>query len=167
MGNDVVNVPDLPFSSISIHVPAWGTTECCLHPLRSHEFQSTFPRGERQGVTHYLGVYEYISIHVPAWGTTLGKTKSLNELKFQSTFPRGERRMPYLQRLGNCNFNPRSRVGNDVVMTYDDYAYGISIHVPAWGTTVTAIGVLTGQIFQSTFPRGERRFLSKMSANRS
>ena len=54
------------------------------------------------------------------------------------------------------DFNPRSRVGNDVVMTYDDYAYGISIHVPAWGTTVTAIGVLTGQIFQSTFPRGER-----------
>ena len=34
---------------ISIHVPAWGTTFCSSsEPLFPVQFQSTFPRGERQ-----------------------------------------------------------------------------------------------------------------------
>ena len=32
----------------------------------------------------------------------------------------------------------------------------ISIHVPAWGTTVAITRILFGYRFQSTFPRGER-----------
>ena len=99
-------------------------------------FQSTFPRGERR--------------------KTIDNVKA--EEKFQSTFPRGER--PY------CFF------------TIDNYN-GISIHVPAWGTTGTMLLLrvqliisihvpawgTTGKtmffhglpLFQSTFPRGERR----------
>ncbi len=57
-----------------------------------------------------------ISIHVPAWGTTADVSKT------DSTFQK--------------DFNPRSRVGNDVI----------------WFS-----GLLTVLKFQSTFPRGERR----------
>ena len=56
-----------------------------------YEFQSTFPRGERQTLTYISAKDTSISIHVPAWGTTPS---------YQSSCP------PY-------NFNPRSRVGND------------------------------------------------------
>ena len=34
---------------------------------------------------------------------------------------------------------------------------GISIHVPAWGTTKAIPDSLPSSSFQSTFPRGERR----------
>ena len=36
---------------ISIHVPAWGTTEVCSYYRRKRGFQSTFPRGERRWQT--------------------------------------------------------------------------------------------------------------------
>ena len=56
--------------NISIHVPAWGTTDFHLLYLYKHmRFQSTFPRGERLAYTK-----NYMSIE-----------------RFQSTFPRGER----------------------------------------------------------------------------
>ena len=78
-----------------------------------------------------------ISIHVPAWGTTfLLHCKSYNN-KFQSTFPRGERLLNGTVHLSSCDFNPRSRVGNDI-LSCDEYRKyrKISIHVPAWGTTI-------------------------------
>ena len=58
------------YLAISIHVPAWGTTFVTLSISVIRIFQSTFPRGER-----HISIYrDYpgtsISIHVPAWGTT-------------------------------------------------------------------------------------------------
>ena len=85
------------FPNISIHVPAWGTT---INPT-------------------YEGLGKDISIHVPAWGTTaLGNEFYSADYSFQSTFPRGERL--YRQRNSNriMDFNPRSRVGNDVTLRY-------------------------------------------------
>ena len=38
-------------SSISIHVPSWGTTAMNDPELDEQAFQSTFPRGERQQTT--------------------------------------------------------------------------------------------------------------------
>ena len=56
--------------AVSIHVPARGTTNhICEHVLLIL-FQSTFPHGERQG-------WDLLSVH---------------KAKFQSTFPHGERR---------------------------------------------------------------------------
>ncbi len=146
-------------SEISIHVPAWGTTA------------DTPPILKANG----------ISIHVPAWGTTTIRKENGMLTRFQSTFPRGERPvcltdcrpLAYFNprsRVGNdaivfltlqkqLNFNPRSRVGNDragisVLMRLQE----VSIHVPAWGTTGGTVAVSSvGCIFQSTFPRGERR----------
>ena len=111
-------------SEISIHVPAWGTTAIVA---------------ARQMV-------KKISIHVPAWGTTVFISR-LDLLRiFQSTFPRGERL--YIRCFGRkpCDFNPRSRVGNDVLFLCNPASRKISIHVPAWGTTVVH---WTGHSFQS------------------
>ena len=55
---------------ISIHVPAWGTTEAFEDAGITAIFQSTFPRGERQLEVLTVFSTERISIHVPAWGTT-------------------------------------------------------------------------------------------------
>ena len=78
----------------------------------------------------------------------------------------------------SIDFNPRSRVGNDLLHRRRQFYLQISIHVPAWGTTgiaylrVNTIGIsihvpawgTTNKAmqqhafceFQSTFPRGER-----------
>ena len=100
---------------ISIHVPAWGTTQsvaACVgrqdyfNPRSrvgndglglgdgalTSKFQSTFPRGER---------HKALYIFPPP-------------ITFQATFPRGERQKNVkLTAGGICDFNPRSRVGND------------------------------------------------------
>ena len=98
-----------------------------------------------------------ISIHVPAWGTTVKQLEERIAQRFQSTFPRGERRQECHRKLHADDFNPRSRVGNDggrMLKSYDEMKFqstfprgerqckvaasffsGISIHVPAWGTT--------------------------------
>ena len=98
-----------------------------------------------------------ISIHIPAWGTTKFMCKVAGSPKFQSTFPRGERPgvLPGLRRYSH--FNPRSRVGNDCRRKCCIDLLNISIHVPAWGTTLRLSTHLLSKIFQSTFPRGERR----------
>ena len=136
--------------------------------LNLMQFQSTFPRGERQTYRFRIATISWISIHVPAWGTTC-----LKKLK-----------MPIV-----TYFNPRSRVGNDeeyggivdkVKVFQSTFPRGerqtcssisqllrsISIHVPAWGTTGHEAAVRQMQSsFQSTFPRGERHGGSVMSTN--
>ena len=120
---------------ISIHVPAWGTTVELNERNSFQRFQSTFPRGERR----------FYSLD------------RIQRLEFQSTFPRGERL--YLTPLRTIipNFNPRSRVGNDAIFASESNFCDISIHVPAWGTTINGYYSYSGYPqFQSTFPRGER-----------
>ena len=125
---------------------------------RPYIFQSTFPRGERRRVELISKRHSIISIHVPAWGTTRTLLNISGTTIFQSTFPRGERLMedgispdcslfqstfPRGERL-NWNFssrtllyfNPRSRVGNDCFFLGHSFKLYISIHVPAWGTTI-------------------------------
>ena len=104
----------LILSSLSIHVPAWGTTYRTASTHGITVFQSTFPRGER---------------HLPCYIQALS-------FHFQSTFPRGERRC-LAQNLffSHSAFNPRSRVGNDSASSFDIPLSMLSIHVPAWGTT--------------------------------
>ena len=77
---------------ISIHVPAWGTTYHHHGITHNRQFQSTFPRGERRRtVWHQQSII----------------------CQFQSTFPRGERHIVLVPRVSEADFNPRSRVGND------------------------------------------------------
>ena len=156
VGNDFNQFGIEFFRTISIHVPAWGTTEMKQLADIAMKFQSTFPRGERLNV---MDVWIKLSV-------------------FQSTFPRGERLNIRTENICAVNFNPRSRVGNDDIISRVKATKSISIHVPAWGTTemgvtfsniknisihVPAWGtternaiLVMFQEFQSTFPRGER-----------
>ena len=166
---------------ISIHVPAWGTTPSSMmtgiftahfnprsrvgndwqHYQYSESAQNFNPRS-RVGNDTSSHVFppplSCISIHVPAWGTTAMRISIFPFWRFQSTFPRGER--PYLERSRTrwmANFNPRSRVGNDTNRGGRRADRQISIHVPAWGTTLCSSSHSSkAWKFQSTFPRGER-----------
>ena len=123
-------------TSVSIHVPARGTTVPQLFGNFIFEFQSTFPHGERR---HLRSSHRSVSL-------------------FQSTFPHGERHArSHVDWWLTACFNPRSRTGNDIKIpltnagggsfnprsrTGNDRSYGhrldkitVSIHVPARGTT--------------------------------
>ena len=80
------------------------------------------------------------------------------ERKFQSTFPRGERRRRSPRWNNPCCFNPRSHEGNDRIglVKLNDFGL-VSIHVPTRGTTSSHRSRKPLRMFQSTFPRGERR----------
>ena len=126
----------------------------------SAEFQSTFPRGERQWACKHRGSCAAVSIHVPARGTTLYSNAGWNNAwvsihvpargttlvryisdcigMFQSTFPRGER-LALLYSFSGLRlcFNPRSREGNDLYRLAGFPLHrAVSIHVPARGTTI-------------------------------
>ena len=56
----------------------------------------------------------------------------------------------------NCNFNPRTLVGCDVLMLKPTSTMMISIHAPSWGATMGPLTMSTARPFQSTHPRGVR-----------
>ena len=119
VGNDETErIKGIAGKDISIHVPAWGTTAFALIQSRILvQFQSTFPRGERPSVKTSRFLHQEISIHVPAWGTTHVVIFSVLLQLFQSTFPRGERRYACPRIPQEGDFNPRSRVGNDYLLS--------------------------------------------------
>ena len=157
-GTTLFVVPSASVLIISIHVPAWGTTQEWDPGLnRPLLFQSTFPRGERQGdfewrahiqdfnprsrVGNDLSIPQ-VSIYNIQFQSTFPrgerryfKIRELRKRQFQSTFPRGERRCKNWIYSVTENFNPRSRVGNDKRRSLRRLGWKISIHVPAWGTT--------------------------------
>ena len=125
---------------ISIHAPAWGATQNARAMYRASPFQSTRPRGARQGRGCRARLRCKISIHAPAWGATAascsfaGSAEDFNPRArvgrdrargcrvrktppFQSTRPRGARRRVHL---------------------LHEVALDISIHAPAWGATLRA-----------------------------
>ena len=142
---------------ISIHVPAWGTTADQMAEAAIKGISIHVPAWGTTGRHVYFIAKQRISIHVPAWGTTPILRNQRSNLVFQSTFPRGERHNDGRQMRDVWNFNPRSRVGNDGDLRDDKkdpshfnprsrvgndrhfcrgvHRKGISIHVPAWGTT--------------------------------
>ena len=56
--------------AVSIHVPTRGTTCFNLYGICAHEFQSTFPRGERPDAPFIADKLSIVSIHGPTRGTT-------------------------------------------------------------------------------------------------
>ena len=106
---------------VSIHAPTWGATDVdVLRKLEEVGFQSTHPRGVRQGrcrhfdeaeafqSTHPRGVrlmpdarrldQMCVSIHAPTWGATAWLMRHSAPALFQSTHPRGVR-LPYFSTL--------------------------------------------------------------------
>ena len=136
VGNDGNIQADAGSLSISIHVPAWGTTVFCSGRSISCAISIHVPAW---GTTKYLfimyGIVK-ISIHVPAWGTTICIAIIADSIAFQSTFPRGERQMNnqfiIIFQLISIHVPAWGTTTRKVERLYIDT---ISIHVPAWGTT--------------------------------
>ena len=103
-------------------------------------------------------ISEYISIHVPAWGTTIDGSARATWLQISIHVPAwGTTGLLLSDARHQQDFNPRSRVGNDMLSPEYLCRITISIHVPAWGTTVSRpCSYPNSPLFQSTFPRGER-----------
>ena len=146
---------------VSIHVPARGTTTYKVSERPADMFQSTFPRGER----HFLPPIQQtetrfnprsregndasllsclycivVSIHVPARGTTAMLFLRLAIVKVSIHVP--ARGTTKILKEGCCTA-------------------GVSIHVPARGTTEEILPNDTVDMFQSTFPRGERQITTR------
>ena len=94
---------------------------------------------------------------VTAWGTTSSALTQVILYYFNPRSRVGNDHRPLPGFLFCRNFNPRSRVGNDEVKEAIQTTSQISIHVPAWGTTPSIVHIVYDILFQSTFPRGERR----------
>ena len=104
--------------------------------------------------------------------------------QFQSTHPRGVRPRRWGAPWRPWSFNPRTRVGCDAAYDYGYYYFWVSIHAPAWGATrgycakdpaaqvsihapawgatiAPAISPAAESKFQSTHPRGVRRYQNR------
>ena len=128
----------LRFSSlfaISIHAPTWGATREFTKIFLPCIFQSTHPRGVRQGTSNSdQGVRRFQSTHPrgvrPTWSRNvcgIWRFQSTHPrgvrqravlaagkiVQFQSTHPRGVRRIGGTKRSDGKHFNPRTHVGCD------------------------------------------------------
>ena len=123
-------------SDISIHVPAWGTTDPELLAVLKPVFQSTFPRGERRANADDTTVYAvYFNPRSRVGNDWCWCWCYCGIIYFNPRSRVGNDNRDRIYHATVKDFNPRSRVGNDV----KDCA-----------TT------LFSSLFQSTFPRGER-----------
>ena len=144
---------------VSIHAPAWGATASArcragwtvwfqsTHPrgvrlsvymqgLSRMWFQSTHPRGVRHEISRDFMSGNQVSIHAPAWGATA--------------------RSP-ITSMPSSSFNPRTRVGCDVVYSRsipDNDAFQ-STH-PRGVRHLVPAQIRGHGLFQSTHPRGVR-----------
>ena len=122
---------------VSIHAPAWGATRRAWGLDDTKPFQSTRPRGARPNRI----------------------SKQVTPHEFQSTRPRGARR------------DGRFKIRDTPLVSIHAPAWGattisvigwhgkhVSIHAPAWGATRRDSWNNVLLVFQSTRPRGARRY---------
>ena len=136
VGRDGKSVKDTRERQISIHAPAWGATRRDRFTPPSAEFQSTRPRGARQGGRAFAWRLQEISIHAPAWGATLGSSYRNPKIMISIHAP------AWGATSDSCRVRRRSC---------------ISIHAPAWGATVP---VYTGLITAVTLYFSRTSFLA-------
>ena len=129
---------------ISIHAPSWGATALLAikfkianfnprtlvgcdgarlgRTLTEYRFQSTHPRGVRQGATWYIYSPASISIHAPSWGAT--------------------NHPAHYTRNGIISIHAPSW-GATGYELYGDLRILISIHAPSWGATLDPSGFVS------------------------
>ena len=174
---------NIPREFISIHAPARGAT--CLWDIVPLEvlFQSTPPRGGRLRYGPDHRGRPAISIHAPARGATSRRPwRRFKEGNFNPRPREGGDGLKLRSSSVLKYFNPRPREGGDGQCGVLVGLYRIiSIHAPARGATVERIrddntalhfnprpreggdcmpptSTAAGERFQSTPPRGGRRF---------
>ena len=124
----------------------------------SDSFQSTFPQGERRSIpVDRKGVHRFNPRSRK--GNDSRWILGITEIRlFQSTFPQGERLIRngiiYAVSTFQSTFPQGERPDQRVRICTRK---GVSIHVPARGTTYsTPLTCRIQVMFQSTFPQGER-----------
>ena len=85
--------------------------------------------------------------------------------RFQSTPPHGGRRPEKLRLAYLQSFNPRPRMGGDVLAHLWLTEQIVSIHAPAWGATSWDFSHFQGLGFQSTPPHGGRQAIGCCDTN--
>ena len=157
MGCDAARRVSRAGSSVSIHAPAWGATQCN-------------PVGRRP---------DRVSIHAPAWGATSRHPGGPEATPcFNPRTRMGcDIQLSDIVAPHHC-FNPRTRMGCDapvgprklrVVQFQSTHPHGVrhllharhvgaevSIHAPAWGATPAMRITSLILKFQSTHPHGVR-----------
>ena len=131
--------PLLQRPCVSIHAPARGATWYWRGYLRCSQFQSTRPRGARRARDSQLTASDDVSIHAPARGATACWSCATCALVVSIHAPARGATMILRRRTASRCFNPRARAGRD-----------LHSHV--------AIECARCALFQSTRPRGARRF---------
>ena len=101
---------------VSTHAPAWGATDSYVQQWYKAKFQPTRPHGARPTQPY---------INTPLY-------------TFQPTRPHGARRQPTPKARATCSFNPRARMGRDILSTPGGQFKKVSTHAPAWGATSRA-----------------------------
>ncbi len=125
--------------SVSIHAPAWGATASGRYTVAAPRSFNPRSRVGSDDLFDILGARIVpVSIHAPAWGATI-------EQRLWRRYARG--------------FNPRSRVGSDserVRLAFIVVSFNPRSRVGSDPFAVRGAGADT--LFQSTLPRGERRW---------
>ena len=123
---------------ISIHAPTWGATRRSRRMrTRFRLFQSTHPRGVRLREDGFQGFV----------------------CEFQSTHPRGVRQCVRPKSCCSAYFNPRTHVGCDVALEFGgDMASDFNPRTHVGCDSPTTMELTNTDGFQSTHPRGVRRF---------
>ena len=148
--------------------------------MATASFQSTRPRGARHTEYPQRILLRIVSIHAPAWGATCGRLRAITGVIVSIHAPAwGATGAGRISRGRPRSFNPRARVGRDLVHRRRAQTGRVSIHAPAWGATFLHPAVADpyrgfnprarvgrdatrqdsrecGSQFQSTRPRGAR-----------
>ena len=140
-GNDKIAFYRFFCMTVSIHVPARGTTTAGRKNMLCRGFQSTFPQGERRAVLSAL---------------------YLPPLSFNPRSRKGNDISYAPRKIIVDGFNPRSRKGNDDVLLLNYQSIGLFQSTFPQGERQgwDRIQRYSDRQFQSTFPQGERRFCS-------
>ena len=172
---------------ISIHVPTRGTTELTRwHQICFAKFQSTSPRGGRQIDSTSDRVWSNFNPRPHEGDDGFDGVLQYNYGVFQSTSPRGGRRnsKSFLQPFflyfnprphegddvfpldvpkSNIYFNPRPHEGDDLsFLTYASSKKDFNPRPHEGDDGYITSFLTTIPKFQSTSPRGGRRFLSNV-----
>ena len=145
---------------ISIHAPTRGATQTAPWRVAPDDFNPRSHEGSDQlesGRGRIIG----ISIHAPTRGATqTASFTRLSSLAFQSTLPRGERLAPLDEVRHDLGISIHAPTrGATVLQIVVAHFQLISIHAPTRGATLgRLLSPLTMELFQSTLPRGERRW---------
>ena len=104
---------------------------------QAYQFQSTFPHGERHDIVRQIMIIQAFQSTFPH-GERPGSLRNfVVDILFQSTFPHGERRMQASGRQQGWIFQSTFPHGERRCAGCSHCShFFISIHVPAWGTTV-------------------------------